>query len=321
MTEAEWLVSDDPAAILRFVTMPDALDRRAGPSDRKLRLFAVACCRSVWRDLADARSRNAVGVAERFADGAATEEERHAAYGPTEGVLTARWGEGGPHYPADVIPDRMASWAVARSMSAATGTIVHCCRAHPVITPAAQAALLRCVVGSPFRPVALPPARCRFCGWLSQLYDECPNCKAKDNHPWQTDAVLALAGAAYGETRVTGECGRCKGAGGIPRGGAWGPQDCPDCRGTGTATDGLLDDFRLTLLADALEEAGCTEETLLRHLRGWEPCPCRVGADSHYRRHPNGLNLTRDCCVDGWRKMAGPHARGCFALDAVLGRE
>ena len=42
---------------------------------------------------------------------------------------------------------------------------------------------------------------------------------------------------------------------------------------------------RLPILADALEDAGCTEATILEHLRG-----------------------------------AGPHVRGCFALDALLGK-
>jgi hypothetical protein len=42
---------------------------------------------------------------------------------------------------------------------------------------------------------------------------------------------------------------------------------------------------RLPILADALEDAGCTDATLLDHLRG-----------------------------------PGPHVRGCFALDLVLGK-
>jgi hypothetical protein len=48
---------------------------------------------------------------------------------------------------------------------------------------------------------------------------------------------------------------------------------------------GLLDPARLAVLSDALEEAGCADAELLSHLRS-----------------------------------AGPHVRGCWALDLVLGR-
>jgi hypothetical protein len=46
---------------------------------------------------------------------------------------------------------------------------------------------------------------------------------------------------------------------------------------------GLLDNDRLAVLADALEEAGCCREDILGHLRG-----------------------------------PGPHVRGCFVVDALL---
>jgi hypothetical protein len=46
---------------------------------------------------------------------------------------------------------------------------------------------------------------------------------------------------------------------------------------------GSLDNLRLSVLADALEESGCTNADLVEHLRGW-----------------------------------GPHFRGCCALDALL---
>ena len=47
--------------------------------DRDARLFAVWCARQVQHLMGDARSVNALDVAERFADGAATSEELDAA--------------------------------------------------------------------------------------------------------------------------------------------------------------------------------------------------------------------------------------------------
>ena len=48
-------------------------------NDKILRLFACWCVRQVWPLLTDERSRNAVEVAERYANGAATDEELYAA--------------------------------------------------------------------------------------------------------------------------------------------------------------------------------------------------------------------------------------------------
>ena len=69
---------------------------------------------------------------------------------------------------------------------------------------------------------------------------------------WRTANVARLAGAAYEER---------------------------------TLPAGTLDNHRLAVLADALEDAGCTEAGLLDHLRG-----------------------------------PGPHVRGCWAVDLLLGK-
>ncbi len=66
MTEAEWMAFTDPRPML------GALRGRAG--DRKLRLFAAACCRRIWELLPDEECRSALETAERFADGLASLE-------------------------------------------------------------------------------------------------------------------------------------------------------------------------------------------------------------------------------------------------------
>jgi len=60
MTEAEWLACEDPQAMLELL--------RSKVSDRKLRLFTVACCRTfLGSDL--------LRIMERFADGVAAPDE------------------------------------------------------------------------------------------------------------------------------------------------------------------------------------------------------------------------------------------------------
>lgn len=71
MTEAEWLASTNTVTRLEFL--------RGKASNRKFRLFAVGCCRYVRQVMPDERCRNTVEVAERFADGMATEQELEAA--------------------------------------------------------------------------------------------------------------------------------------------------------------------------------------------------------------------------------------------------
>src|SRR5579883_1976005 len=75
--EKEWLESTDSAPSLQLHSMLQLLMGKV--SDRKLRLFGVACCRRVWHLLSET-SREAVEVTERFADETATDEERESTH-------------------------------------------------------------------------------------------------------------------------------------------------------------------------------------------------------------------------------------------------
>ena len=63
-------------------------------TDKELRLFAVFCARQVEHLLTDDRSRNAITVAEKFANGEATKEELEAAWAAAEEAAEAAWAAG-----------------------------------------------------------------------------------------------------------------------------------------------------------------------------------------------------------------------------------
>ncbi len=85
MTEAEWEACVEPARMLDFL--------RRGTSDRKFRLFTVACCRRAWNLLPQPACRRAVEIAELFADGDASEAELNEACdraGPVQNLVSGR---------------------------------------------------------------------------------------------------------------------------------------------------------------------------------------------------------------------------------------
>src|SRR5271165_3639120 len=59
MTEQEWLQSTDPHPMLVFLVKNEA-------SYRKLRLFAVACCRRVWHLISEEQVRELIEFAKRL---------------------------------------------------------------------------------------------------------------------------------------------------------------------------------------------------------------------------------------------------------------
>jgi hypothetical protein len=235
MNEAEWLASTDPQAML------DSLRDRELLTERKARLFAVACCRRIWPLLTDPRSQQAVEIAERYADGLASPEELRLA---ERAARTAARQEGDAARAAlhctILADDEAYDFADVPALFAARGVLVAAVEAvtstasnyQEALTTrsaerAAQTARLHCVFGDPFTPPHMLPG------------------------PLGTP--LLLAQAAYQDRELP---------------------------------SGHLDTARLAVLADAFEEAGCRDADLLEHLRG-----------------------------------AGPHVRGCWALDLLLGKE
>ncbi len=79
MTEAEWLVCNDPKSMLEFVKrQPIAEFIRICASQRKERLFGCACCWQVNDLIVDARCFEAVQAAERLADGLADADDQES---------------------------------------------------------------------------------------------------------------------------------------------------------------------------------------------------------------------------------------------------
>jgi hypothetical protein len=248
MTETEWFECISPEQMLTY------LGERASP--RKQRLLACACVRRIWPLLSDDRLRQAVKVAERFADGRASakplekarrlarrlREEREAAE-----LRAATWmaraarsaaqaveallPESGPilirprdiRDPPDVISATRTARAAARADESlrdedAVAAIEPIRRLHTLDA----VELVREIFGNPFRPVTIDPS------WLR----------------WKEDIVPKMARVIYRK--------RC---------------------------------FRnLPILADALEEAGCSDAAILTH--------CRAPVE---------------------------HVRGCWVVDLLLG--
>jgi hypothetical protein len=195
MTEEEWLTSTDSPAMLDFLS---------GSENRKLRLFACACCRRVWDLLSDKRSRVAVRKLEEFADNMEDSRLRRDAYNIANAAFR----------------DIRDSWQNA-NWSAACAVV---CAAYPTVPlnlygnletaleisekldrqamRQMEANILRHLIPNPFRPVSLAPA-------------------------WFTSDVLALARGIY--------------------------------------DDRAFD--RMPILADALQDAGCTNDDVLNHCR------------------------------------------------------
>jgi hypothetical protein len=235
MTEEEFNRCTSPEAMLAF------MEGTGRVSERQYRLFACGCARRVLSLLRDERSGRAVEVAERFADGGATEQERaevdaavhaQAIYDPEADAIHLAWTCAAY---ASALGATTAAEATAAYAGLARAAEVDARQANAAEAEerAAQACLLREIIGPlPFRTVPIPAPVLA----------------------WNSGCVVKLASSIY-EERV------------LP--------------------SGALDAGRLLVLADALEEAGLSDQEVLGHL-----------------------------CEQG-----GVHCRGCWPIDLVLAKE
>lgn len=211
-------------------------------------------------------------------------------------------------------PDLTVRRYLDESVGAWSGTV-----GDEEVPMAMRAALLREVVGNPFRPVELPGPPCPDCPPGSPD-ENCDDCGGEGTIlgpcPWVTPNVTALARQAYEERGGT-VCVRC---GGNPVStDAGGDTFCPDCNGAGrVVTTGHLDPVRLSVLADELAESGCCDAALLGHLRSREPCHNLPADPADVTFHADHCGV---CDGTGWLALRGPHCRGCWAVDLILGLE
>jgi hypothetical protein len=332
MSEDEWLASEDPVAMLAWLTGPKGYGMAASTgrasslvSDRKLRLFACACCRQVWDLLTDERSRRAVEVAEESEEGRATSLVVDFARGDATRVYDGVRNNDAAFAAAIMAERLLHSCSADRLALSVITSSSNDMPARAGLRPSNQAALLREIVGNPYRPTAA-----RDIGGPA--------------HPplWRTSLVTSLAQSAYEERSKP--CPYCKdadfasGDGGMPMMGNKEPyatrartywrSKCA-CKGRRRvpSEDGSLNSNNLAILADALEEMGCTNEDVLRHLRGWTLCPHCMLPCPETAEYGGGVYWCSGCGgTEGGNQDAfyvrspTQHVRGCWALDLILGK-
>jgi hypothetical protein len=239
VTEGEWLITADAMPMLKSLLDGGRV------SHRKLRLWAVACCRRVWRHIAEERNRRVLALAERYADDETAAAELQAALRAVHasGDLPAAPGETEKEILAAIAAAGTRGSAALATVTAATNDVL---AAEAAIT---ATAILAARKGGPQVGDA---ARAAHAALLRDIFGPLPIRQLAIDRSCLTPDTLALAQAAYDDRLLP---------------------------------SGHLDAGRLALLADGLEEEGCSDAGLLGHLRG-----------------------------------PGPHVRGCFALDLLLGK-
>jgi len=166
MNENYWLQCNEPTPMIRYLHSSRPYD------ERKLRLLACAVCRQVWELLDDLRSRRAVEIAERFADGRASLKELARARG--DALLAVGRGARSVAWAAYWAANTKASGPLWHAFAAAVGATArqavgesHSGSAQVWDESQAegnreQADLIREVIGNPFRPAVPRPEWLRW---------------------------------------------------------------------------------------------------------------------------------------------------------------
>jgi hypothetical protein len=225
VTEHDWLTCTDPTVMLEF------LRGQRTASDRKLRFFAVACCRRV-RDWMGEKSQRAIDVLEGYLDGVATAHELHLATG---GACEDWIEEFGTHYPSNaafaaVTFENVTSHDVAVGVAEAITEAAGCearirmgisLRSWPPPLLTAPTVHQTCIdVGDQ----AMNAERAAQCHLLRDIFHG-PRRPVYMRSHWRTRTVLNLASAIYNGRQF---------------------EEFP-------------------ILADALLDAGCDNEDVLEH--------------------------------------------------------
>jgi hypothetical protein len=234
MTESDWQdCVTDSMLMLRMI--------REKESDRKRRLFAVACCQHVWHLLRDERSQKAVRVAEQFAEGIATKEELQAA-------CAAAWEAvevmDDAARRAEKLGEDQARAMWSEDMAARAASFSAEIEFPEFATVAAEARILQ-YLPQLGRSSAEDQEQESLCRLVREIFGN-PFRPVSFNQAWGTPAAIRLAQGIY---------------------------------------DGRTFD-RLGILANVLEEAGCTNQDILHHCR-----------------------------------QLDEHVKGCWALDLILGKK
>jgi hypothetical protein len=152
MTESQWLASADLRSMLPFL--------RGQSTQRKFRLFMCASCRRQWDRNTPGVVKQAVEVAEQFADGVIGKDTLRQAQQDLEEPLRPL--------------SSLAGWTLTPDARGATEILGYSLRKEE---RRAHAELLREVIGNPFRGAKADPA------WLA----------------WNGGTVVALAESIYQE--------------------------------------------------------------------------------------------------------------------------